>query len=129
MGTFYLGPSLHVWYCKGLPQVVNRVAGPNASKFKASFTGMLFDQILFAPIFLSGFFVVQGLVGERSLEGVSKGVDLCQNKLWEALLTNWKIWPIATMINLTYVPMQYRVLFANFIGLFWNMYLSYVSYK
>ena len=45
------------------------------------------------------------------------------------MLTNWKVWPIATMINLQFVPMQFRVLFANFIGLFWNMYLSYLSYR
>lgn len=44
-------------------------------------------------------------------------------------MTNWKIWPAATMINFMYVPMQYRVLFANFIGLFWNIYLSYITYR
>ena len=105
-------------FARQAPSSITTIAGKVAA-----------DQLLFAPIFLAGFFVVQGVLGERSIEGVNKGVALCENKLWEALLTNWKIWPIATMINLTYVPMQYRVLFANFIGLFWNMYLSYVSYK
>ena len=81
VGTCYLGPSLHVWYCKGLPQVVNRVLGANPTKFKASFTGMLFDQLLFAPIFLAGFFTIQGLVNERSFEGVKSGIKLCQDNI------------------------------------------------
>lgn len=49
--------------------MVNRVIGDSSSKYKAAFTGMLFDQLLFAPIFLAGFFTVQGIVNERSLSG------------------------------------------------------------
>lgn len=39
------------------------------------------------------------------------------------------IWPIATSINLWFMPVQYQVLFANFIGLFWNVVLSYIANK
>jgi hypothetical protein len=45
----------------------------------------------------------------------------------QTMVTNWKIWPAATLVNLMFVPIQYRVLFANFIGLFWNMYLSFIT--
>jgi len=38
------------------------------------------------------------------------------------------IWPIATTVNLWLVPLQYQVLFANVVGLFWNVILSYIAY-
>lgn len=88
---------------------------------------MLFDQFLFAPIFLSGFFVFRSFIETLDMKGVEKGVEGVKSKIWETLLTNWKIWPTATMINFMFVPIQYRVLFANFVGLFWNIYLSYIS--
>lgn len=37
-------------------------------------TGMAFDQLLFAPAFLVGFFVFLGLVADPSARGFNKGV-------------------------------------------------------
>ena len=128
-GAFYLGPCLHFWYSKYLPAVINKCIGDTPNKYKRAFTGMIFDQILFAPTFLSGFFIVMGFNSSFSMEGVKQGYESMKKKISEALLTNWKIWPLATMINLSFVPMQYQVLFANFVGLFWNMYLSYLANK
>jgi hypothetical protein len=45
------------------------------------------------------------------------------------VLTNNGIWIPAQLINLGLVPPQYQVLFANFVGLFWNTYLSAVTYR
>lgn len=126
-GTFYLGPCLHYWYSKFLPQAVNRVLGAKASKFRASMTGMLFDQLLFAPGFLTGFYVFANFVRDFTYKSALNGVEQVKNKIKETMIVNWKIWPAATLINLMYVPIQFRVLFANFIGLFWNMYLSFMS--
>lgn len=72
-GGVYLGPCLHIWYSKLLPQIVNRVVGQSTSKFVPAFTGMLFDQLLFAPIFLSGFFVFLGFMNDPSAKGIQKG--------------------------------------------------------
>jgi len=40
---------------------------------------------------------------------------------------NYKIWPLANLINFSVVPLKFRVLFANVISVFWNMYLSAAS--
>lgn len=58
-----------------------------------------------------------------------KGVQLVKSKIWETMKTNWLIWPAATTINFWFMPLKYQVLFANFIGLFWNIILSYITYK
>ena len=41
-----------------------------------------------------------------------------------ALFGNWKIWTIPQLFNLSIVPVEYRVLFANMVAFFWNIYLT-----
>lgn len=103
------------------------MVGTTPSTFKPAFVGMLFDQLAFAPIFLTGFFIFANWVRDFSAASAKGGVEQAKSKMGETMLTNWKIWPAATLVNLMFVPIQYRVLFANFIGLFWNMYLSYMT--
>ena len=123
----YISPALHFWYGRGVPLVTSKVFGNNLSPFMKSVGGMVFDQLLFAPILLSGFFVFNGFIQTFDMDGLKNGVKECKSKIKETMMTNWKIWPAATLINFYYLPPQYRVLFANFIGLFWNTYLSWIS--
>ncbi len=37
-----------------------------------------------------------------------------------------KVWPIANFFTFTFVPIPYQVLFNNFVGVFFNAYLSYI---
>lgn len=69
-----MGPCLHFWYSRFLPQLVNRVVGPSASKFKASLTGMLFDQLAFAPVFLTGFYIFVNFVRDFTVKSAQYGV-------------------------------------------------------
>ena len=41
-----------------------------------------------------------------------------------ALIGNWKIWTVPQLINLSVIPVEFRVLFANLVAFFWNIYLS-----
>lgn len=43
------------------------------------------------------------------------------------LVNNWLVWPPAVLINYRFIPNQYRVLYANTLGLFWNIYVSYAA--
>lgn len=90
-------------------------------------TGMLFDQLAFAPVFLTGFYIFANFVRDFTIASAKYGVEQVKSKIKDTMIVNWKIWPAATLVNLMYVPIQFRVLFANFIGLFWNMYLSFMS--
>ena len=40
--------------------------------------------------------------------------------------TSFIIWPPANLLILTFVPIQYQVLFNNFVSIFFNAYLSYI---
>ena len=41
-----------------------------------------------------------------------------------ALVANWKIWTIPQLINLSVIPVEFRVLFANAVAFVWNIYLA-----
>jgi len=62
-----------------------------------------------------------------------------------ALLTNWKIWPLAQvhfsgissglnltspqLINFRFMPLPYRIPFQSACGVFWTLYLSILNAK
>jgi len=44
-----------------------------------------------------------------------------------ALFANWKVWPLAQLINFRYLPLAYRVPFSQTCGVFWTLYLSLLN--
>jgi len=128
MGFGYFAPCLHLWYCKIQP-IIQNVLFRNNSKPVMVIGSMIINQLVFAPLLLSGFFVLNQIVFDRDIKSFSKGVESCKKKLWLAVLDNWKIWPLATTMNIWLVPVQYQVLFANIVGFFWNMILSFIAFN
>ncbi|CAM9862845.1 unnamed protein product [Pylaiella littoralis] len=118
VGAVVVAPALHVWYgvlLRWLPgnaptTVVKRVA---------------LDQLLFAPAFLAAFLSTVML-----LDGNAAKIE---NKLradyTATVVGNWGYWIPAQLINFRFVAPVYQVLYANFVGFFWNIYLSYQSNK
>jgi len=70
-----------------------------------------FDQLLFAPInltvFLSSMAVLEGSDPKQKL----------QSTYWNALSSNWMVWPFIQFANFKFVPLQYRVLVVNFLSI------------
>ncbi|XP_037633506.1 peroxisomal membrane protein 2 [Sebastes umbrosus] len=84
---------------------------------------LLLDRLIFAPGFLLIFYFVMTVLegkGWRDFEKKMRG------SYWTALKMNWKVWTPFQFININFVPVQFRVLFANMIALFWYAYLSTV---
>jgi hypothetical protein len=113
MGGLFTGPSLHIWYGMlsrsipglGLVSICKRLA---------------FDQILFAPFFISTFFCV-ALILENKIENIQ--IKL-KNDLMPTLITNYILWIPAQFINFRFILPQFQVLFATGLGFFWNIYFS-----
>ena len=129
VGSVYFAPMLHMWYCKMLPYLGSLVFKEATPKTTRVLISMAADQILFAPFILAGFFLTNSLFEDPSTEGLKKGIKNYKEKIWDTLKINWMIWPLATTINFWFMPVQYQVLFANFVGLFWNIILSYIAYN
>lgn len=82
---------------------------------------LLLDRLFFAPTFLLLFFFIMNLLEGKS---VSVFVAKMRSGFWPALQMNWRMWTPLQFININYVPLQFRVLFANIAALFWYAYLA-----
>ena len=116
-GTFIAGPTLRTWYitldkiAKGTPKV-------------AAMKKMAMDQLLFAPVFISFFLTSMTFFATGSM---TTATEKCRHNFLEVLITNWKIWPAAQILNFYFVPLNWRLIFANVIAVFWNTYLAHIS--
>ena len=45
------------------------------------------------------------------------------------MISNWQLWGPAQAINFKFVPVQFQVMFANFVAVAWNTYLSWKSHQ
>jgi hypothetical protein len=53
----------------------SKIFNESTSKAKRVFTSMAADQLIFAPLLLSGFFISDGLLKEFSANGFKKGIQ------------------------------------------------------
>lgn len=69
------------------------------------------DQLVCAPTMIGVFLSTMSV-----LEGADPR-DKLQRTYWDALRTNWMVWPALQSVNLYLVPLQYRVLVVNVINI------------
>lgn len=118
IGALFIGPSLHVWY-----STLERIVAKNQPLLRRTLKKMAVDQICFAPIFGAAVTIVISAANGSTTEEIKKRM---QNEYISLLKTNYLLWPAAQLINFSVVPLQYQVIFAQFVALFWNMYLSMI---
>lgn len=88
---------------------------------------LLVDQSCFAPVFIPVFFT-----GLQFLDGNFDANDIkakLEADYVDTLIANWQLWVPAMAINFRFVPNKYQVLYSNAVGFFWNIYLSFQSFK
>jgi hypothetical protein len=83
------------------------------------------DQLGFAPCFIPAFFSVL-----LTLDGRFQEIPETLKKEWlPTVMTNYTVWVPAMLINFRFIPATHQVLFSNVVGFFWNIYLSFQSFK
>lgn len=87
---------------------------------------MAADQIMVAPILTPMFMFNVQLLDSKSFD-----FSLAKTRaaIFPVLMNNYKLWPMVQLINLSVVPMQYRIAFLQLVGLFWGAYVSYALGK
>lgn len=45
-------------------------------------------------------------------------------KFWPLLISGFKLWPLVSLVNFLFVPVNKRVLVGALVGVGWNIYLS-----
>ncbi|KAA3673651.1 protein Mpv17 [Paragonimus westermani] len=124
---FSKGPALSKWI-----RVINSFSGTTTVKVVKM---LLADQLLFTPPILLGVVSSLGLLRGQSIPQLKQHLS---DRYWTILFMNYKIWPLAQSINFFFIPLQFRyvsvtlnpffrVLYINFVALFWNVYVAYVT--
>ncbi|XP_071476823.1 peroxisomal membrane protein 2-like [Diadema antillarum] len=114
LGTFFTGPLSHYFYAwlqktfpgKDVPTSVKKI---------------ICDRLVFAPPYLLIFFYLLGILEGK---GHAKSVQKIRETYWIALKMNWRVWTISQYVNINFVPLQFRVLFASVIAFVWTIYLA-----
>jgi hypothetical protein len=104
-------PIMHFWYqyLQTVKSVPRRV---------------LLDQLIFSPPIMAAYFAYLGLAQNKN---PSEVVEEVQQKLGSVMCVNWVVWFPVQAINLSIVPLPYRVLVANCVGFCYGIFLSYAA--
>jgi protein Mpv17 len=82
------------------------------------------NQLLFTPIFNTYFFGMQSFLAGDSFERI---VERVQRTVPVSFINSCKLWPAVTAFSFTFIPMEYRSVFAGVIAVGWQTYLSYLN--
>ncbi|KAK3324405.1 hypothetical protein B0T19DRAFT_428520 [Cercophora scortea] len=84
-------------------------------------TKVFVNQLCFTPIFNSYFFGMQALLaGENVLEHIKRTVPT-------SIVNSLKLWPAVTAFSFTFVPIEFRSVFAGVIAVGWQTYLMFLN--
>lgn len=113
---FFISPYLHLNYNIIIPYLFPKSGLKNLVK------SVIYNQAVHSMFCTLVFFTyIDFLNGEN----VKKGFFNAVYKLPFTVAANLKCWVPAQMINLSIMPLEYRVLFTNLVSIIWNSYLSY----
>lgn len=89
-------------------------------------TKVVVNQICFTPIFNSYFFGMQAFLAGESWQNI---VERIRVTVPVSFVNSCKLWPAVTAFSFTFIPMEYRSLFAGVVAVGWQTYLSFLNRK
>lgn len=87
---------------------------------------MTVNQVAYTPLFNSYFFGMQSLLSGDTLPEVWERI---KRTVPVSVVNSCKLWPAVTAFSFTFIDAQYRSIFAGFIAIGWQTYLSYLNRK
>lgn len=89
-------------------------------------TKVSINQVVFTPIFNTYFFGMQALLAGESLQQSWARV---QQTVPVSVVNSLKVWPAVTAFSFTFVPLEYRSIFAGVFAVGWQTYLMFLNRK
>ncbi|KAK5168722.1 uncharacterized protein LTR77_006031 [Saxophila tyrrhenica] len=87
-------------------------------------TKICVNQCFFTPVFNTYFFGMQTLLAGGSWAEAGERVRHAVPVSW---VNSWKVWPAVTAFSFTFIPWQYRNVFAGVVAIGWQSYLGWVN--
>ncbi|XP_017786684.1 PREDICTED: mpv17-like protein 2 isoform X2 [Nicrophorus vespilloides] len=114
-----MGP-LHHYFYKYLDSYL-----PRRNLFSVA-KKILMDQLVMSPICISLFFYGVGMMEGKAFKECTKEIN---SKFVEVYMIDWSVWPPTQFINFYFLPVQYQVLYINFVTMLYNVFLSYMKHR
>ncbi|GAB9469858.1 Sym1 protein [Globisporangium polare] len=116
-GGLGFAPIAHTWY-----NFIEKLAPGSTAMAVAKKIAM--DQVFFAPSISTTFYTVT-----QSLEGKSlhDALQVAKEKVPPTLRVNYMVWPLVHLFTFNFVPLQYRILYINFVSIGWSTFLSQMT--
>lgn len=90
-----------------------------------TFSKWFIDCITLGAIFNTvAFFVLMGVLKRQPAALIARNV---RTETIPLIIAGYKIWPFASIISFSCVPVERRIVFLNFVGLLWGIYMSLVA--
>ncbi|KAI1751490.1 hypothetical protein F4782DRAFT_505134 [Xylaria castorea] len=103
-------------------------AGPEPKpklNIKNTFTKWFIDCITVGAIFNTvTFFVLMGMLKRQPVAIIAHNV---RTETIPLIVAGYKIWPFASIVSFSFIPVERRIVFLNFVGLLWGIYMSLVA--
>jgi len=78
--------------------------------------GALFNTI--------GFLILIGLLKGKSIPEITSTI---RQDTFPIIFASYKIWPIASILNFSLIPVEKRIVFLSFFGVLWSVFLSFFA--
>ena len=117
-GLLWAGPSSHYWQ-NLLEKIVPQ--GIKESRSMWAIRKTIVDQLVYGPVANAVFLTFMGRVIEQ--KNIPATIAKVVNDFWYTQINGWAVWPLASVVNQFFVPLQLRVLWLNVVGLFWSTWL------
>ncbi|KAI1474307.1 hypothetical protein K445DRAFT_20248 [Daldinia sp. EC12] len=90
-----------------------------------TFAKWFIDCITLGAIFNTvAFFILMGILKSQSVAQIAHNI---RTETIPVIVAGYKIWPFASIISFSCVPVERRIVFLNFVGLLWGIYMSLVA--
>eukprot|EP00884_Botryococcus_braunii_P013261 jgi/Botrbrau1/21936/Bobra.0249s0059.1 len=114
-GLIWSGPAGHFWQ-----QLVERVFGPKKDP-QTLVKKVLLDSVVWSPFANALAMIYFTTVVE------GRTLAFTRSKLKQEFptvqLNAWRVWPLVSLINFRYMPLELRVVFHNCVAFFWAIFL------
>ncbi|KAF4308156.1 Mpv17/PMP22 [Botryosphaeria dothidea] len=92
---------------------------------KNTLTKWFVDCITLGAIFNTiAFLVIMGIMKGQSSAQIGLNI---QTETIPIIVAGYKIWPIASIISFSFIPVEKRIVFLSAVGLCWGIYMSLVA--
>ncbi|CAG8555255.1 16975_t:CDS:2 [Dentiscutata heterogama] len=122
---FVIAPVVYTWFSfldKRFP--LPQIKASKATQISTIIKRVSVDQIAFAPVGLSLFFIIIGVFEGHDINGIKQKF---REAYIPALKANYITWPFVQFINFGFLPLRYRLPFVSSVGILWTCYLSLLN--